>query len=181
MPQNPDPSGPTQVLAGPYQLEIRRGTEYGATVSGTGPEIAVFQQFDTNDRMVESLLRLGDQNVEREQGQLRIESNTVRFASQYGIRVDAGLRDATGVPHPGAVRNLPTLNAARLVPSLTVRNNVIAESGVGGILFSGDPSAAGTPLAVVPYGQLVNNTIYGGVTIQSGPVSRSSKTPAPRS
>ena len=61
------------------------------------------------------------------------------------------------------MRNLPTLNAARLVPSLTVRNNVIAESGVGGILFSGDPSAAGTPLAVVPYGQLVNNTIFGGV------------------
>ncbi len=164
VPQNPNPSGPNQVLAGPYQLEMRRGTEYGATVTGTGPEIVVFQQFDTNDRMVESLLRLGDQNTEREQGQLRIEANTVRFASGYGILVDAGSRDATGVPHPGGIRNLPTLNAGRLVPSLTVRNNVIAESGVGGILFSGDPNAAGTPLAVVPFGQLVNNTVYGGVT-----------------
>ncbi|MHB9077543.1 MAG: Ig-like domain-containing protein [Pirellulaceae bacterium] len=162
VPQNPDPSGPTQVLAGPYQLEIRRGTEYGGTVTGTGPEIAIFRQFDTNDRMVESLLRLGDQNVERQQGQIRVESNTVRFASQYGIRIDAGLRDTSGSPHPGAVRNLPTLNATQLVPSLIVRNNVIAEAGVGGILFSGDPSAAGTPRALVPYGQLVNNTIYGG-------------------
>ena len=164
VPQNPDASAPSEVLTGPYQLEIRRGTEYGATLSGVNPYVSVFQTFDTNSRMVESLLRLGDQNVEREQGQIRIESNTVRFASEYGILVDAGLREPGGSPHPGSVRNLPTLNSSRLVPGLTVRNNVIAESGVGGILFSGDPSAAGTPLAVVPYGQLLNNTIYGGAT-----------------
>ncbi|MHB0959585.1 MAG: tandem-95 repeat protein [Pirellulaceae bacterium] len=165
VPQNPDPAAPTQVLTGPYQLEIRRGTEYGETVSGIGPEIAVLRQFNTNDRMVESLRRLGDQNVERQQGQLRIEANTVQFASGYGILVDAGARDATGSPHPGSVLNVPTLNSARLVPGLIVRNNVIAESGVGGILFSGDANAAGTPLAVVPYGQLVNNTIYGGAQV----------------
>ncbi len=162
VPQDPDPAAASEVLTGPYQLEIRRGTEYGATLSGTNPNIAIFQTFDTNSRMVEAMLRLGDQNAEREQGQIRIESNTVQYSSEYGIVVDAGARDPGGSPHPGAVRNLPTLNTSRLVPGLTVRNNVVAESGVGGILFSGDPNAAGTPLAAVPYGQLLNNTIYGG-------------------
>ena len=28
-PTNPDPNAPSEVLVGPYQLEIRRGTEYG--------------------------------------------------------------------------------------------------------------------------------------------------------
>ena len=173
VPQNPDPAAPKQVLVGPYQLEMRRGTEYGASVSGNAPEIVVFTQYDTNDRMTAALRRLGDQNVERQQGQLRIEANTVQFASAYGIRVDAGQRDATGVPHPGAAINMPTLNSSRLVRGLTVRNNVIAESGVGGILFSGDPNAAGSPLAVVPFGLIVNNTIYGseaptgtGITVE---------------
>ena len=99
------------MLVGPYQLEMRRGTEYGASVSKNAPEIVVFNQYDTNDRMIGSLLRLGDQNTERQQGQMRIESNSVQFASQYGIRVDTGTRDATGVPHPGAAINLPTLNS----------------------------------------------------------------------
>lgn len=164
VPQNPDPAGPKQVLAGPYQLEMRRGTEYGASVSGTAPEIVIFNQYDTNERMIESLQRLGDQNAQRQQGQLRIEANSIEHAAQYGIRVDAGVRDVNGVPHPGAPINLPTLNASRLVRGLTVRNNVIAESGVGGILFSGDASPTGSPLAVVPFGLLVNNTIYGGET-----------------
>lgn len=173
VPQNPDPSGPKQVLAGPYQLEMRRGTEYGVSVSGTDPEIVLARLFHTNTRLIGPLLWLGDQNVERVQGQLRLEANTVRFASGYGILVDAAARDATGVPHPGAAINMPTLNSSRLVRGLTIRNNVIAESGVGGIMFSGDPNAAGTPQAVVPFGLLVNNTIYGsaeplgtGITVE---------------
>ena len=111
VPQNPDAQAPSEVLTGPYQFEIRRGTEYGATISGVSPYVAVFQTFDTNTRMVESLSALGDQNVEREQGQIRVESNSVRFASEYGILIDAGLREPGGSPHPGSVRNLPTLNS----------------------------------------------------------------------
>ena len=33
-----------------------------------------------------------------------------------------------------------------------------------GILFSGDPNAGNGPIAAVPYGRIVNNTIYGGAT-----------------
>jgi VCBS repeat-containing protein len=159
-----DPLNPiSEVLVGPYQLEIRRGTEYGANDSGVDPEISIYQQFDTNTRMIEALLRLGDQNADRAQGNLQIENNIIRFSSEYGILVDAGQRDTVGdVPHPGAARHLPTLNSQSLVYGLTVQNNVIAESGTGGILFSGDPSTAGQPEAVVPFGRLVNNTIYGG-------------------
>ena len=86
VPQNPD--APSQVLTGPYQLEIRRGTEYGATISGNDPDIFVVQTFDTNTRMIESLLRLGDQNVERRAraNSARIEHGAVRFAVRYSDR-----------------------------------------------------------------------------------------------
>src|SRR5690606_38976018 len=46
----------------------------------------------------------------------------------------------------------------------TIRNNVVANLGVGGILFSGDTNGGGQPLAPVPFGKIVNNTIYGGAT-----------------
>ena len=46
------------------------------------------------------------------------------------------------------------------MPGITIDNNVIAFNGTGGIHFSGDPNATG-PLAAVPFGWIVNNTIYG--------------------
>ena len=161
IPQNPDPNAPNEVLAGAYQLEIRRGTEYGATTSGVVSDIALGRQFDTNDRLIPSLLRLGDQNVHREQGHILIESNTIRFAEEFGILVDAGDRDP--VPHPGTVRNLPTLNNRRLAPGVSLENNVISDLGTGGILFSGDPNTTGASAAVY-YGRILNNTIRGGET-----------------
>ena len=44
-------------------------------------------------------------------------------------------------------------------------NNVIADSGTAGILFSGDPNSGGGPIAAVPYGRIINNTIYGRETV----------------
>jgi len=160
------PSVPTQVLQGPYQLEIRRGAEY-----------AGYQTFDTNARLVPELStslfasagsvygpRGGDRNTVREQGQFIIETNIISDAGTYGISIDAGGRDGTSnVPHPGVARNFATLNAARLVPGVVAVNNVIAGSGTAGILFSGDPNTGNVPLAVVPYGRIVNNTIFGAL------------------
>jgi subtilisin-like proprotein convertase family protein len=161
IPENPDPDAPSQVLAGAYQLEIRRGTEYGANTGGVISDIVIGRQFDTNDRLIAPLLRLGDQNVHREQGHIVIESNTIRLASEFGIVVDAGARDA--VPHPGTVRNLTTLNNRDLAPGVSLENNVIAALGTGGILFSGDPNTSGAPAAVY-YGRILNNTVHGGTT-----------------
>jgi len=154
-----------QVLQGPYQLEIRRGTEY---VNGT----QIYQTFDTNDPLVSSQStttqfgpKTGDQNTPRQQGQFIVENNLVSNAATYGISITAGAREAqSNNPLPGAVRNLPVLNNGRLVPGAVVSNNVVASSGVAGILVSGDPNAGNVPLASVPFARVVNNTIYGGAT-----------------
>lgn len=108
--------------------------------------------------------RLGDKNLERHQGMVIIESNIVRNVSGYGIISDAAPRIAGNQTLPGSVSNLAILNGGRLIPGVTIRNNVVANLGTGGILFSGDTNGAGQPLAPVPFGKLVNNTIYGGAS-----------------
>jgi choice-of-anchor C domain-containing protein len=128
-----------QGLTGPYQLEIRRGTEYGVQALKAQSDVAVTRTFDTNEDLVASRGYLGDGNQPREQGQFLIENNTVSDASLYGISIDAAAREAgTNNAVPGTPRNLPVLNASRLVPGVVVTNNVIAGSGTGGILFSGE-------------------------------------------
>jgi len=163
---------PTSILTGEYQLEIRRGTEY---VVYPLPSLGVIvEKFDTNDQLVPSagfsalgMPLKGDKNLARQQGQFVIANNLISDAATYGIRIDAGIRDAgTNAPVPGVPRNLPTLNGGRLAPGAVVMNNVIAGSGTAGILFSGDPNSGDVPLAAVPFGRIVNNTIYGGPTPQ---------------
>jgi hypothetical protein len=152
-----------QVLQGPYQLEIRHGTDYAAPGG-------IYQTFDTNAPLVPQLVTssiygagVGDQNVQRQQGQFIIENNLISNAGAYGISVDAGARDGeSNIPHPGVARNLPVLNNSQLVPGVVVVNNVISTSGTGGILFSGDPNTGNVPTAATPFGRIVNNTIYGG-------------------
>ncbi|MEX0669581.1 MAG: fibronectin type III domain-containing protein [Pirellulales bacterium] len=159
---------PTSILTGEYQLEIRRGTEY---VNKFG---VIVQTFDTNDRLVlangYSALDMplkGDENLARQQGQFIVANNLISDAATFGIRIDAGIRDAgTDAPVPGVPRNLPTLNGGRLAPGAVVVNNVIAGSGTAGILFSGDPNTGNVPLAAVPFARIVNNTIYGRATPQ---------------
>ncbi|HQU41252.1 MAG TPA: sialidase family protein, partial [Pirellulales bacterium] len=48
-----DPNAPTQNLggAGPYQLDIRGGTEYGVTVSNASRDISLVHSYDVNDRL----------------------------------------------------------------------------------------------------------------------------------
>ena len=112
---------------------------------------------------------VGDSNHPREQGQFLVENNIIASAAQYGIRIDAGPRDpGSNTPHPGATGNFPTANPTRQVPGAVVVNNIIAESGTAGILFSGDPNAAGAPAAALPYGRIVNNTINGALSGRVG-------------
>jgi hypothetical protein len=154
-----------QSLTGAYQLEIRRGTEYGMQPMKLLSDVAITRQFDTNADLVAANGFLGDANLTREQGQFLIENNMVSNAASYGISIDAGARDQyANAPAMGTPRNLPTLNNSRLVPGVVVVNNVISKSGTAGILFSGDPNAGNGPLAPVPFGRILNNTIYGGTT-----------------
>ena len=157
-----------QSLQGAYQLEIRRGTEYASQPLQNKSDIAIVNQFDTNADLV------GDANNLRDQGQFIIDGNTVSNAATYGISIDAGSRDAgTNAPLPGVTRNLPVLNNSRLVPGVVVTNNVVSSSGTAGILFSGDPNTGTVPLAAVPFGRIVNNTIVGstGTSTKNVPVT----------
>ncbi|MFN6108115.1 MAG: hypothetical protein ACK5EA_27150, partial [Planctomycetaceae bacterium] len=51
VPTNPDPLAPQQVLSGAYQLEIRRGQEYGSNPIKLAGDIVIPSQFDSNQRM----------------------------------------------------------------------------------------------------------------------------------
>ncbi|MCU0876166.1 MAG: GEVED domain-containing protein [Pirellulaceae bacterium] len=101
----------------------------------------------------------GDRNHFRDQGQIILYGNEIVNSSEWGILIDAAPRNAAdgNLPHPGSVRNLQELNTQRLVPGVVVMNNTIYNSGTGGIRFSGDPAAD----AAVPFGRIVNNTLYG--------------------
>ncbi len=52
VPQDPAPDAPMQSLVGPYQLEIRRGHEFGAILDPTMGDISISDTFDPNIRFV---------------------------------------------------------------------------------------------------------------------------------
>ena len=104
---------------------------------------------------------VGDQNLFRDQGQIVINGNRISFSSSFGIASDAGVAYEGGpsLAHPGETRVLREPNSERLVPGVVIQNNVISASVSGGILFSGQATVdAGS----VPFGRIVNNTIFGG-------------------
>ena len=184
---NPERYDETDILEGPYQLEIRRGSEYAQNVLPETGNILLSEQFNTNARLipgggdwvatsptdplvwtpwpVDHLVAAyvgnyrGDQNVERQQDQLIIEKNTIRDVDEIGILIDAGNRDGLEVPQPGSAINFPVLNNQDLAPGVVVSNNVVAYFGDTGIFFSGDDNQDCDP--VTPFGRIVNNTIVG--------------------
>jgi hypothetical protein len=126
----------------------------------------VGQQVQENIRFVP--VEKGDLNHFRDQGYTIVENNVVQHSREWGVLFDAGTRDGAGanLAHPGSPMPLREINMQRLVPGITIQNNLLAFNGGieasrpgGGVLFSGD-NAAG-PAAAVPFGRIVNNTIYG--------------------
>ncbi|HYW78007.1 MAG TPA: choice-of-anchor L domain-containing protein, partial [Thermoguttaceae bacterium] len=102
-----------------------------------------------------------DSNDPRDQGQTIIDANMITNSLEWGIRFDASARDtAANLPHPGSVAPLREINTQRLLPGIMIENNVLAFGGTGGILFSGDDNSLGS-IGAVPFGRIVNNTIYG--------------------
>jgi hypothetical protein len=104
-----------------------------------------------------------DRNPLRDQGMILIEKNSIANSAGFGLVVDASTRDNNNsFAHPGATHHLRQLNPSRLAPGVTVENNLLSGGALGGILFSGDPN--NNPAAVIPYGRILNNTIYGRST-----------------
>jgi hypothetical protein len=155
------PQVPFQNLQGQYQLEIRRGTEYGVLPSKIKSDVAIVGTVDTNANLTAANGLRGDSNHLREQGQFIIEGNLISNAGTYGISIDAARDGSTNAPNPGAVLATAAPNSARLVPGVVVTNNVLANSGTAGILFSGEANTGTVPTAAVPFGRIVNNTIVG--------------------
>ncbi len=132
---------------GSYELEIRRPT-------------------NSNGLNVIRYEGLGDQNLFRDQGQIVIRDNVITDSQGYGITVRPQLRSTAEAPQAGPVRNLSQVNTARLAPGVVVANNVLAYNQAGGVHFQGDPldpTVATVQPAAVPFGRIVNNTIYGAV------------------
>ncbi|MBC7853506.1 MAG: hypothetical protein IAF94_08725, partial [Pirellulaceae bacterium] len=129
---------------GAYQLNI---SSYGATA------------FDDLSNQITFDEEFGDKNLFRDQGQIILQGNRVSSSLQFGIVIDAGARVAADglLPHQGPARNLREPNVQRLVPGVVVVNNTIFDNRLGGILFSGDAN----PDAPVPFGRIINNTLFG--------------------
>ncbi|MCX7669079.1 MAG: right-handed parallel beta-helix repeat-containing protein, partial [Anaerolineae bacterium] len=134
----------------------------------TAPPPASLPAIRQLDALYGGMVRVGDQNLDRPQGQIILEQNTIDRVANTGILVDAGPRQPGSNAPFASVRNLPTLNNDRLVPGAVIVNNVISNFGSVGIAFSGDPNTPvggqAVPPAAVPFGRIVNNTIYGGAS-----------------
>ncbi len=50
-----DFSDPKRITTGPFQLTVKRGTEYGVSLGGSVPYISLFDTFDINDRQVQAI------------------------------------------------------------------------------------------------------------------------------
>ena len=105
---------------------------------------------------------VGDTNRFRDQGQLIIHSNRIFDSAEFSISAGPSERDASDgdAPHQGAVSLLREPNLDRLAPGVTITNNVLVRGGSGGIRFSGDDNSLG-PIAAVPIGRIINNSIIG--------------------
>ncbi|PHS17010.1 MAG: hypothetical protein COA78_03460 [Blastopirellula sp.] len=118
---------------------------------------------------VDTFNMFGDQNTHRDQGQIILQSNRISNSEEYGILLDASPRDIGGnLPHQGAPNIAATENVNRFATGVTVTNNVIFGGGDGAIHISGDSIASSDPLAAVPFGRVINNTLYGNKSGDTG-------------
>ncbi|MFP6676550.1 MAG: right-handed parallel beta-helix repeat-containing protein, partial [Pirellulaceae bacterium] len=99
----------------------------------------------------------GDANLDRDQGQIVLDSNIIAHTSDFGIASNPAQR--IGGNPSTAVRNFSELNDDRLVPGLMIVNNLLYDNANGGISLTGETFAAA--LGPVPFVRVVNNTFVG--------------------
>ena len=108
----------------------------------------------------------GDSNRERQKGQITIAGNSVTHSLDTGILV-APTRDSAAdwaFPASGLTMNDPN----NLVGGIMIENNLVAYNGQVGIGFQGNSNPDGSPVGAIPFGRIVNNTVYGGSGIGIG-------------
>ncbi|OYV84540.1 MAG: hypothetical protein B7Z73_15245, partial [Planctomycetia bacterium 21-64-5] len=113
---------------------------------------------------------LGDVTKPRPQGEVILAGNQISNSGHDGILAE-GVAYASGsptIPYPGGIVNTPQQQqpgsgAADLAAGVVIQNNLIygvATTGAGIELDGTNDGAGGVP-AAVPFGRIVNNTIYG--------------------
>lgn len=152
----------------------RYGSTFGVSASSiaTSDRVDLFRAVDFDASGAPSFVNginilrwdfVGDRNLPRSaQGEIILQSNKILGSLAFGITVTPGPVDASGT-HPGAPRNLLSINTDRQAPGVVIANNLIAASQLGGILYSGMPDSAVLPPSVVPFGRIINNTIFGNL------------------
>ncbi|MCC9657531.1 tandem-95 repeat protein [Rhodopirellula halodulae] len=139
---------------GEYQLTIRPNAAASARIP------------DRDVLMVDYQFGTTDVNRTDDQGQIIISSNIISDSSNYGISATLGDRGqgntSNGVTQdtlPGSARLLRNENPTGLVPGAVIINNVVSNSGTGGILFGGGTFDDGESPAPNLFGRIVNNTV----------------------
>lgn len=116
---------PSQVLNGPYQLEIRRGTEYGAVLSPQAGDIGLFQTYDVRDNLVQD------------------DRDVINDGFESGI-INPAVGWANTSPSPWAVVNTANrtgsfsarAGTASFVPSQTSDLTLTVTTGTGNVSFA---------------------------------------------
>jgi hypothetical protein len=139
---------------GEYQLTIRPNADASARVP------------DRDVLMVDYQFGITDVNRTDDQGQIIISSNFISNSANYGISATLGDRGqgnttngATQDTLPGSARLLRNENPTGLIPGAVIINNVVSNSGTGGILFGGGTFDDGESPAPNLFGRIVNNTV----------------------
>ncbi|KLU05935.1 Alkaline phosphatase [Rhodopirellula islandica] len=148
------PISGTDQQFGEYQLTIRPNAESSARVP------------DRDVLMVDYQFGITDVNRTDDQGQIIISSNFISDSANYGISATLGDRGqgnttsgTTQDTLPGSARLLRNENQTGLIPGAVIINNVVSNSGTGGILFGGGTFDDGESPAPNLFGRIVNNTV----------------------
>ena len=103
----------------------------------------------------------GDADTPEVAGETIVNACKITNSLDWGIVLEPGTRPAgSNDPEPGCISPLTVPNVQDTVGGVTIVNNVVANSGNGGIDVLGDSDPIGEPTAAVPFYRIVNNTIY---------------------
>ncbi len=153
----PDPSAPIGgTYTGEYQLEIR-----SVTIPEGGFNSATSTLGDSNRKREQGQITVSSNQIRSSRnwgiavedglrdfpvylGDVTEElfGNAVESQSQQNVRSQPHTQFSPGdyIPYQGAARALPNLNEERLIPGLTLENNLVAGGREGGIQLAGDPA-----------------------------------------
>jgi hypothetical protein len=161
-----------QVLQGPYQLEIRRGTEYGDQPAPLVAQTGVTQLFDTNTRLVRSpadtVLTLEENTLSAVGGAVTTRGSGAVAADSSGLRMSGN--GGTSTQHNAVFWSIDLANQPSAFLEFEYRTGLNTNTGVAEQLtplpstFTLASLAGGTAGNQLPTGDGVAVSTNGGLT-----------------